>query len=241
MEPEARMFKPVTRSPLSLLVARQLREAIVSGQMSVGTFMPTEKELTEQFAVSRSTVREAIRILQAQGLLSGGDSVSTARPKVSAEQASASASQGLENAVKMGSIPLADLVELRLLLEGAAVRREIKDPSVLEDARDALELMRAPGIDIETFHAADVRFHICLAGAGGSTVFPLVMMVLRDAIASYLLEALAATDDPAVLTRLVDEHAAILDAVQKGHREKAASLMQSHILNFYSSKVVADA
>jgi GntR family transcriptional regulator, transcriptional repressor for pyruvate dehydrogenase complex len=241
MEPEPGMFKPVTRSPLSLLVARQLREAIVSGRMSVGTYMPTEKELTEQFGVSRSTVREAIRVLQAQGLLSGGDSVSTARPKVSAEQASASASQGLENALKMGTIPLADLVELRLLLEGAAVTREINDPTVLEDAREALEVMRTPGIDIETFHAADVRFHICLAGAGGSTVFPLVMMVLRDAIASYLLEALAASDDPGVLARLVDEHAAILDAVQQGHREEAASLMRSHILNFYSSEVAADA
>jgi GntR family transcriptional repressor for pyruvate dehydrogenase complex len=132
-------------------------------------------------------------------------------------------------------------VELRLLIEGAAVRREINDPAVLEDAREALESMRTPGIDIETFHAADVRFHICLAGAGGSAVFPLVMMVLRDAIASYLLEALAATDDPAVLTRLVGEHAAILDAVRRGHREKAATLMRSHILNFYSSKVAAGA
>jgi DNA-binding FadR family transcriptional regulator len=231
-------FQPVARTPLSLLISRQLRAAILSGDLSIGTELPTERELTEQFRVSRSTIREALRILQSQGLLSGGDTVSTARPRVSAEQTSASASEALENAVRLGELPLNDLIEFRLLLEGSAVTHPQLDTARLDEARDALAVMRTPGIDVTAFHREDVRFHICLAASGGNTVFPLVMSVLRDSIASYLLGALSALDDPApVLRRLADEHAAILDAVDAGHGERAAALIRAHIWDFYVNEV----
>ena len=51
--------------PLSLLVAQQLRDRIISGALALGTQSPTEKDLTDQFGLSRSTIREALRILQA--------------------------------------------------------------------------------------------------------------------------------------------------------------------------------
>jgi GntR family transcriptional repressor for pyruvate dehydrogenase complex len=233
---ESAAFRPVSRSPLSLLISQQIRDAIVSGQLSVGTELPTEKELAGRFQVSRPTIREALRILQAQGLLSGGDTVSTARPRISAEQTPVTASQALENAVRMGQIPLDDLVELRLLVEGAAAAHDVRVRAALADAQAALEVMRTPGIDIEAFHDADVRFHTCLAGASGNTAFTLVMTVLRDAIAGYLLSALQAVKDPvAVLARLTSEHAAILDAVTAGRREQATALIHAHIWGFYAA------
>jgi GntR family transcriptional repressor for pyruvate dehydrogenase complex len=239
---DSALFSPVGRSPLSLLVARQLREAILSGRLTVGTEVPTEKELTEQFAVSRSTVREALRILQAQGLLSGGDSVSTARPRVSAEGISTCASEALENAIRLQSIPLADLMELRLLLEGAALTAGVCDPASLEDARAALEVLRTPDIDITEFYEADVRFHICLAGTGGNAVFRLVMTAVRDAMGDYLLKALAALDDPApVLAKLVDEHTSILAAIEAGRHPEAAKLVRAHIWDFYAGEMASNA
>jgi len=215
-------------------VARQLREAIVSGRLAVGTELPSEKDLGAQLGVSRSTVREALRVLQAQGLLSGGDTVSTTRPRVSGDLTTASASQALENAVRMQRVRLDDLVELRLLLEGAAVR-SARPGSALADARAALELMQVPGIDVATLHAADVRFHECLARAGGNEVIPLVMAVLRDAIAGHLRRALEALPDPApVIEALVGEHLAILDAVERGAGDEAAEAVRAHIWDFYS-------
>ena len=112
------------RAPLSVLVSRQLRQAIVSGRVSVGTELPSEKELTAELGVGRSTIREALRILQAQGLLSGGDTVSTRRPRVSTHQTlSLAAAQAMENAVRLGQVPLGDLVELRVVIEGARSSR----------------------------------------------------------------------------------------------------------------------
>lgn len=218
-----------------------MREAIVAGELSVGTELPTEKELTEQFQVSRSTVREALRIIQSQGLLSGGDTVSTARPRVSADQTSASASVGLENALRMRQVPLKDLIELRLLLEGFGLCHGPKDAPSLEQARDALSIMGSPDIDVTAFHQQDVRFHVCLAATGGNRAVSLVMSVLREAIAGPLRGALEALADPApVLRQLTDEHAEILTAVEADDPERAAALVRDHIWGFYLAEM-ADA
>lgn len=226
-------FSPVRRTPLSLVVSRRIRDAIVSGELSVGSQLPTELELTTQFSVSRSTVREAVRILQAQGLLSGGDTVSTSRPRVSGDLAGSIAGEALENALRLGNVPLPDLVELRLLLEGAAA--VTADPAELGAARASLEVMRQPGIDVVAFHDADIRFHISLAGAGGNSAFPLVMGALRDAIAGHLRGALEILDDPRpMLEQLAAEHAAILDALDSGDGNRARVLVHAHIWGFYS-------
>jgi GntR family transcriptional regulator, transcriptional repressor for pyruvate dehydrogenase complex len=236
---ERSAFRPVARTPLSMLVSRQLRDAIVSGELEMGTELPSEKELTEHFGVSRSTVREALRILQAQGLLSGGDTVSTNRPRVSDELTATMAAEALENVLRLGCVPLGELVELRLLLEGAAVEEGVvADPNRLDAARSALVEMRQEGVDVEAFHDADVRFHISLAGSGGNRAVPLVMQVLRHAIAGHLRGALETMDDPRpTLERLAREHAAILRAVERGDGRRARRLLQSHVRDFYAAEL----
>lgn len=230
-------FRPVSRAPLSVVVSRQLREAIVSGDLRVGTELPSEKELTQRFGVGRSTIREALRILQAQGLLSGGESVSTSRPRVSDELPLSAAADALENVLRLGQVPLPDLVELRLLLEDAALQSARPGAADLADARRELAVMRSAGSDVEAFHDADVRFHLALSRAGGNSAVPLVMNVLRHSIAAHLLEVLEALGEQAapVLVRLTDEHAAILDAVEAGRTERARELMRAHVGQFYEA------
>jgi len=228
------------RAPLSVLVSRQLRQAIMSGRVAAGAELPSEKELTEELGVGRSTIREALRILQAQGLVSGGDSVSTRRSRVSTHQTlNLAAAQAMENAVRLGQVPLRDLVELRVVIEGASVeaaataaRRE-----ALETARAAVATMRTPDVDIETFRAADLQFHRSLASASGNAAFPLVMGVLRSAISSHLGEALLHEPDaPATMKRLAREHGAIFDAVEAGDGDRARKLMTKHIRSFYRER-----
>jgi DNA-binding FadR family transcriptional regulator len=230
------------RAPLSVIVSRKLREAIVSGRMSVGSAFPSEKELTTSLGVGRSTVREALRILQAQGLLSGGDSVSTQRPRISAAHTLVSAAQAMENVIRLGQVPIADLVELRLVIEGAAIEqaaspgtaRARADAGALAPARAALATMQDPGIDIPTFRDADLRFHRGLVAAAGNAAFPLVMGVLREAIAAHLGEALLHVKDPKrTMARLRREHQAIYDAVEAGRGALARGLVTRHIRSFY--------
>jgi len=228
------------RAPLSVLVSRQLRQAIMSGRVAAGAELPSEKELTEELGVGRSTIREALRILQAQGLVSGGDSVSTRRPRVSTHQTlNLVAAQAMENAVRLGQVPLRDLVELRAVIEGASVEAAAKAArgEALETARAAVATMRTPGVDIETFRAADLQFHRSLASASGNGAFPLVMGVLRSAISSHLGEALLHEPDaPATMKRLAREHGAIFDAVEDGDGDRARKLMTKHIRSFYRER-----
>jgi GntR family transcriptional regulator, transcriptional repressor for pyruvate dehydrogenase complex len=225
------------RAPLSVLVSRQLREAIVSGKLAMGTQMPTEKELSVALGVSRPTVREALRILQAQGILSGGDSVSTARPRVSNEQTSSTAAQAIEAVIRLGNVPLADMIELRVTLEGAAVAlaAERKDLAALAEARAALLIMSLRGVDVLQFRHADVAFHRALSVASGNAAFPLVMGALREAILAHLGGALQKTVDSARAMRaLAKEHEAILVAVEHGQTKRSKELMSAHIRGFYT-------
>lgn len=227
------------RAPLAVLVSRQLRQAIVSGKVSIGAELPSEKELTLELGVGRSTVREALRILKAQGLVSGGDTVSTRRPRVSTEEAlSHAAAQAMENVVRLAHVPLGDLVELRVVIEGAAVELAARAADAAhEDARAAIAAMKAPGVDIDAFRAANLRFHRALASAAGNAAFPLVMGALRSAIGGHLGEALSREPDPRrTMKKLTREHEAIFEAVVAGNGALARSLVTRHIRAFYRGR-----
>ncbi|MGA5895090.1 FadR/GntR family transcriptional regulator [Streptomyces venetus] len=227
-------ISPVSRMPLSLDVAQRLRTAILDGTFAADAELPTETELAQSFGVGRSTIREALRVLQAHGLISGADTVSTARPRVTHERTAGAAGLALSTALQVGAIPLADLVALRVLLEAEAIRQ---NTSVPDTARSCLATMAAAveNADIHTFHAADVDFHVQLAYAGGNRALGFVIGVLRDCIAGYLLDALAAVADPgAVLARLLAEHQGIVDALDAGETDRAAELAVHHISGFYT-------
>lgn len=202
----------------------------------MGESLPTEAELAQTFSVGRSTVREALRVLQAQGLVTGADTVSTARPRVTHENTADSAATALSAAVQVGAVPLRDLVELRVLLEAAALRGVSVVP---EAAYVAVERMRqAAAVDSAAeFHDADVDFHVALAGAGGNKAFGLVMTVLRDGIAGYLMRELDALEDSATtLAVLLAEHEAIVDAIVRGESDYAAELVERHVRGFYEGR-----
>ncbi|MFZ1831911.1 MAG: winged helix-turn-helix domain-containing protein, partial [Pseudomonadales bacterium] len=61
-------FSPLKRPPAYQVVSEKMREAILAGRIQAGDLLPTETELAEQFGVTRSTVREAIRLLEQSGL-----------------------------------------------------------------------------------------------------------------------------------------------------------------------------
>ncbi len=231
---------PLSREPLCLQVARHLREVIVNGDVGDGAVVPSEKQLAAQLGVGRSTIREALRILQAQGLISGGDSVSTRQPTVTSNGVVPSAAVALENALLLNQVPYADMLALRVLIEQQAVRlaAQRRDPAALAAAADALDRMRLAGADVEAFHQADVDFHEALLAGSGNVAFSLTMDVLRGAAASLLLRALEAEDDlPGVTDALLDEHRAIFRAVQSGDADTAAALVADHIQRFYERRL----
>ncbi|MCW3016695.1 MAG: regulatory protein GntR [Solirubrobacterales bacterium] len=228
-------FTEVIRRPAYEQVAEQLREAILSGALEPGSELPPERELTDRFGVARTTVREALRALQAQGLAVADRPTSPLRVVRAQDLSTGPARDAFVHLLRLGAVPLRDLVELRCALEGAAVgaaagRRGIS----LDAARAEVSLMREVGDDVEAFEEADVRFHVALVAASGNEALHLVMLAVREPVGAHLLASLRAIEDPLpVLKRLTREHARIVDAIEARAPEQAAERITAHIRGLY--------
>src|SRR5438445_620753 len=161
-------FHSVSRPSIYMDVAGQIRRAILEGTMSSGERLPPERELARQFGVSRATVREALRHLQAQGLLAARGRTSPLETAGPAE-AVARFREALMHAVRLQEVPLSDLVELRIAIEAAALARAAtaQITASLEEARVTLAV--TPRVDVRPheLHEADVAFHVALVAASG--------------------------------------------------------------------------
>src|SRR6187431_1074545 len=121
------VFERVTRATAYEQVAEQIRAAIFDRSLSAEARLPPERELATQFGVSRTTVREALRHLQAQGLLSSKGRTSPMLP-ADPDAALARFREALGHVVQLRNVSLHDLLELRLAIETAALVRAAQAP-----------------------------------------------------------------------------------------------------------------
>jgi GntR family transcriptional regulator, transcriptional repressor for pyruvate dehydrogenase complex len=221
------------RLPIYLQVADRSREAIIAGTLAPGDALPTERELAESFQVSRASVREALRALQAQGLVSAtGPPART----VVVPGAGAHARDALVTLLRLNGVGVRDLMSFRALLEGEALAEAARRrPGIwIEHARAALDVMHRPGLSAREYEEADVHFHMALVRGSGNEAMFLVMSAIRGAVGLHLLEHLEGQADlQATLTGLTAEHDAILAAVEDNEPGIAQRRVRAHIAAFY--------
>jgi DNA-binding FadR family transcriptional regulator len=217
-------------------VAEQIRRAILERALPSGEGLPPERELVQQFGVSRATVREALRHLQAQGFLASRGRTSSMRA-AGPEEAVARFCEALGHVVQLREVSLPDLVELRIAIESAALARAAIAPVAarLDEARTALAIMERAETGPADFHAADVAFHVALVGASGNQALLLVMLAVKDAIALHLRESLPDGTFARLRSRIVAEHRKLLRAVETGNAKSAIAGLRSHLATFYGT------
>src|SRR5947209_2298626 len=115
----------IDRTRIHQQVADRIRQAILRGDLTPGESLPTERELSASFGVSRTSVREALRALEGQGLVSLG--AGARWPAVVANDISGPFRETLVHLVRLERVGLADLVELRSAVESAAVTRAARN------------------------------------------------------------------------------------------------------------------
>ncbi|MFJ4209724.1 FadR/GntR family transcriptional regulator [Paenarthrobacter sp. NPDC089675] len=216
------------------LVLEWIEKQLSSGELTLGGRLPGERAMAEQLQVSRTSVREAVRILEAMGVVRAGvGSGKDAGTIVIAEPGSALGST-LRLHVATRHLPVADIVETRVLLESWAVERAHAGVPELAEASTLLDHMdQAP--DPITFLALDARFHVALAQSAGNAVVSAMMASLRGAIENYAGELTGNLPDwDATCARLRAEHRAILAAVNANDGGAAAELVAAHIRGFYA-------
>jgi DNA-binding FadR family transcriptional regulator len=210
-------------------VADQLRDLIVHGTISEGTRLPGEAELATHFGVSRTTIREAMRVLSTQNLVrsargaKGGTYVTL--PGI--EQVSESLRAGLDTLVAAERISLGSFLEAREMLEVPAARlaAERRDEKVLERLRGAVpaEPLDLP-VPQQFTHNRD--FHSVLLEASGNPV----LYVCALPIFTLLQTNLSRNELGAHFhTGVNDQHRALTEAIADGDADRAGEEMCRHL------------
>jgi DNA-binding FadR family transcriptional regulator len=224
------------------VVLQTIEADLLDGRLRPGDHLPPERQLASDLGVGRSSVREAVRVLEVLGLVrtatgsgptAGAIIVATPRGGMSALMRLQVAAQGFA---------VADVVKTRLVLE-ASVASDLAAAGAtdrLTAARQLLDAMDSPVLTEAEFLALDAQFHVSLAEASGNQVVAAMMAGLRNAIESYVLSAAAnLTSWPATSARLRAEHRGILAAIDDGDAPDAVTRVRAHITGYYAQSQLA--
>jgi GntR family transcriptional regulator, transcriptional repressor for pyruvate dehydrogenase complex len=227
---------PAPRSPrfrqrsakMGELVARQIVEDIVEQGLTAGASLPSEGPMLEMYGVARGTLREALRILENNGLVrvrpgrGGGPIVGSADPY--------NFGRTMTLFLEMGRTRFGELVEARVIMEPmmarlAATRRE-------EGRLDELAKSMQEHKDLETHDQARYlsvvqNFHGVVAGMSGNGVLDLFGRALKEV---YTERVIAAERPPARWAEVRREHEAVAQAIFDGDGERAEELMRAHMI-----------
>jgi GntR family transcriptional repressor for pyruvate dehydrogenase complex len=218
-------LQPLDRRKVYEQVAEQLLAQIGARHLRPGDALPSERELTESFGVGRSSIREALRMLESQGVITsvnGGTFVI------------AHASNPLNSSLQLvftldNETGVHDLYELRRIIdcEAAALAAERRTDDHLAQMALAIdEMERALPAHGEAFVLADLRFHLAIAEATGNRLILYAMQAARDVVRRALLTVVKVPQSP---ESAIVEHRGVYEAVRSGNPDWARNAMREHL------------
>lgn len=216
-------------------VIRHIESGLLSGELGLGDHLPPERALAAELGVGRSSVREAVRVLEVLGLVRTQTGSGPQAGAIIIATPSGGMSALLRLQVAAQGFPVADVLKTRLLLETAVAAELAETLADLSDTRRLLDAMDSDDLAPAEFLALDARFHMSLAEATGNQVVTAMMAGLRDSIESYVLDGLRTIVDWSEEPRqLRAEHRGILEAIAGGDMASAQARVHSHITGYYT-------
>ncbi len=219
-------FIPIRPTRASTDVIAQIREAIFSGRFRPGDRLPTEREMAQQFGVSRVTVRDALRALEAAGLIrvkvggQGGPYVS--EPDINL------LSDSLGTHLQLRGTTFRELAEARLALETTAARlaAERATEDDLLTLRVAAQAPPVPGAAAGT----SLDFHTALVASAHNGAL-LAMFMATRALIQEAFDALHRLQ-PDMATAARNAHTELCDALERRDADRAVRIMRDHMNEF---------
>lgn len=207
-------------------------ERILSGSLKVGDQLPAERELARILDVSRAAVREAVRTLQAQGVVRSSVGAGAAGGTTITAVPSDALTRLLRLHVALANFPHEDVIEVRIALERLSVRLAAQNATAeqLAVSQQAIDVMADPDIEREAFNDADTAFHVALAAAAGNRLAMDTTAAIRESMRLPILDRFRhvhSWDD--IVGDLRRDHEAIQAAVTGGDAEAAERLVEAHI------------
>lgn len=210
-------------------VEHTIREAILSGDLKSGEMLPPETELARQFGVSRTTLREALRVLSSQHLIRkvpgarGGNFVQAVDYKFLGQ----ALMESMSNLMALGRVDFEEVAQVRQFLEVPAVRlaAETRSEADLGVLNSILHQQRTLSVDDPEVPDLDRKFHIAIAQSSGNRVLASLVSALHHATepVSYLdLSSDVGRDT-------VKQHGAIVRAIEAQDPEAAEGAIIEHL------------
>jgi GntR family transcriptional repressor for pyruvate dehydrogenase complex len=214
----------VKRHRLYEEIVQQFHALIRQGMLKHGDRLPSERELSEQFKVSRSSVREAIRSLELQGLVvsrrGSGTFINTENLEAALDLVAAN--------LNVGEAALQDVFEMRHLMEPhiAALAAQRATADEVEAMREILDEQQRQ-IDVgETGVESDTAFHFALASATHNSALVKVVSAVEDILQMSRDRSL---QEPGRPQRSLASHCQILEMVEMGNVDGAQRAMDHHL------------
>ncbi len=218
------LFSQVKREPrLSDKVADTMLETILANRLNVGDPLPSERELGEQFGVSRTVVREAVRALVAKGVI---EVRSGSGLRVAAVNAT-TVSESMSLYLRGGTLDFEKVQEVRALLEvhlaGLAAERASADD--VASLRQIHTRMQNETSDFDAAARDDLEFHRRIARATHNELF----LLLLDSIGSSLIDIRHSNFEAGSIPMTLNHHQAILERIAAHDPEGARAAMTTHL------------
>ncbi|QNG61615.1 FadR/GntR family transcriptional regulator [Metabacillus idriensis] len=216
------------------VIVEQLKEFFLNGELKQGDKLPPERELASRFNVSRTSIREALRILEINGVIEirqgGGSYIKKTGFPCTSEELSAVISKAENHLVY-------EMLELRRAIEAdsAYLAAQRATSQELNKLRKALELMAASKNDVESGLKADFNFHLNIVQATHNSLF----IELIQTLSEQMEDTIRATrrhrlSDPDRAHDTIDEHKKIYAAIASGNSTLAKQLVEEHITRIKS-------
>lgn len=237
--PEQLGFERVRPVRLYERIVEQIEDAIARGELRPGQRLPSERELVVQFGTSRPTVREALRVLESNGVVRSrpGDPHG---PEVLPVTTSGLEKQ-MRRLARTDRLTLAQLLVSRMMLDSTAGRLAaiLRTADQLAQMEAAVESMRAA---IEqgyaAFSEADFAFHEAIARASGNVLIQVGNAVVRDTVLSLISDKITHARSAKRLMRTsLAHHELVLDAIRRGDGDAAARASLQSLYDYYAGYV----
>lgn len=230
MSQEQGGFIPIRKERTSHLVEKQIKQAIFKKRYPVGSKLPTEREFSEMFHVSRTSVREAFRSLERSGLISikkgaqGGAFISKGLSKHVVES--------MIDMFESGEISLEEILQARILIEPSVAAEAAKraTPKDLERLKETNRMLREGYKTGDPSIENNPRTHRAIAEMTNNKVILMIMNVLMDVHTARMSNI--KLDDEAK-AEILAQHEEIIEIIMKKDSRMAFERMKEHILRVH--------
>lgn len=221
-------FDKIAHQPAYRVVSEKIRNAIISGEIKAGELLPTETDLAEQFGVTRSTIREAIRLLEHGGILGRADR----KRLVVTLPATDTVGRSISSALLMHQVTYEDLWQVAMGLEPLASKLACTTANHEDKALLAANLEKTREVihNHEALLAAEIEFHNILANATHNSALLLARAPLNELFYPVAWGEVIRALSPG--ERILVAHQHIYDAIDNNDPDLAEEWMKKHMIDF---------